>query len=406
MSVYKHPKWPGWWVVDVSPQGRAGKRERINWEGTEAEALQIEADILKKARGGPKVAPALKDLLADFLIYYEAEKRPATVKDFMASWAELKKDFGDLRPTHITAVHVDRFKQRRLLEVKKRTINKNLAYLSSMITYLVDRKFIPALDFKITGFPLKQTVPPLPEVPTPEEVAALIFEARNTETRLIMLLLYLCGLRIGELPTVCVEKTFLEKGCLYVVGKGNKERMIAIPTQELLEDLAEQIAKVKQGPLFINPKTQKPLKSIRKSIISAAKAAGLTQRVYHHLFRHSYGTHSIMAGTNQRTLQDLLGHVSAGTTNKYVHLAGETLIKEAGKLGAMVSPGLARPAKKQEHDLKTLVWQMPLTHVGKLIGISDVAVRKKCLHEGIELPPKGYWQRKKAEAEKQRHVTT
>ncbi len=349
---------------------------------------------MRKARGGPMVAPTFSELLPDFLLYYKSEKRSSTVKDFMFSWHELVKDFGDLRPTHFTPIHIDRFKQRRLKDgVSKRTINKNIAYLSSLITFLVNRKLMLALDFKIIGFPLKQTTAPLPEVPTPEEIAKLIANAPNQQTRLIMLLLYLCGLRIGELPTVCVEKIYLDRGCMYVTGKGDKERIIAIPTADLAEELKEQIEKVGSGPLFINPRTDKPLKSIRKSIISAAKAAGMNQRVYHHLFRHSFGTHSIMAGTHQRTLQDLLGHVSMSTTNKYVHLAAETLMKEAGKLGAMVSPGLTRPEKEIEIDLKALVWQLPLTQIAKLLGISDVAVRKRCVKLGIALPPKGHWQR-------------
>ena len=399
MSIKKHPTWPGWWIIDVSPTGRSGKRERINWEGTETEAIQIEADILKKARGGPKIAPTLKELLPDFLLYYKSEKQPSTVKDFMSSWRELENDFGDMRSTYITPIHIDRFKQRRLAEgLKKRTINKNLAYLSSLVNYLVDRKLMPSLDFKIAGYPLRQTTAPLPEVPTPREVAALISQARDQQTRLIMLLLYLCGLRIGELPTVCVEKIFLERGYIYVTGKGDKERMIPIPTVELAEELAEQMEKVVSGPLFINKRTKKPLKSIRKSIISAAKAAGLTQRVYHHLFRHSYGTHCVMAGTNLKSLQEILGHVSINTTNKYVHLAGETIIKEAGKLGAMVSLGLTRPEKEKEVNLQAIVWQLPLTFIAKQLGISDVAVKKRCVKQGIELPPRGYWQRAKSTA--------
>ena len=397
MSIKKHPKWSGWWIIDVSPAGRSGKRERINWEGTEPEAIQIEADILKKARGGPKISPTISELLPDFLKHYETEQQPSTVIDFTYSWHELKKDFGDVRATYLCQTHIDKFKQRRLNVdgVKKRTINKNLSYLSTLINFSVGRKLIPALDFKISGFPLRQTKPPLPEVPTPGEVAALIFQASNQQNRLIMLLLYLCGLRIGELPTVCVEKIFLERGCFYVTGKGDKERMIPIPTVDLAEELAEQMEKVVSGPLFMNPRTGKPLQSIRKSIITAAKAAGLTQRVYHHLFRHSYGTHSVVAGINLKSLQEILGHVSISTTNKYVHLAGETIIREAGKLGAMVSSGLTRREKEKEVDLKTIVWQLPLTQIAKQFGISDVAIRKKCVKQGIELPPRGYWQRNK-----------
>ena len=105
-----------------------------------------------------------------------------------------------------------------------------------------------------------------------------------------------------------------------------------------------------------------------------------------------------MAGTHQRTLQDLLGHVSMSTTNKYVHLAAETLMKEAGKLGTMVAPGLKRPEKEPEIDLKAVVWQFPLTHIAKQLGISDVAVKKRCAKLGIDLPPRGYWQREKNKA--------
>ncbi len=397
MSVKLHPNWDGWWVIDISPHGRKGKRERINFEGSEVDAILAESNILKAARGGPKIAPKLNELLPVFLEDYKNKKRPLTVIDFMYSWHELSKDFGDMRTSHITALHIDKFIHRRIDKdrVKKRTVNKNISYFSSLLKYLVSRQLTPPLGFKLEGFPVSQTIPDLPDILTMQEIAAVIQHAQTQDIRLIMLLMYLCGLRAGELPTVCVEKIYFERGQIIVTGKGDKERIIPIPTADLAQELAEQMEKVISGPLFMNKRTNKPLQSVRKSIKSAAEAAGINKRMYHHLFRHTFGTHSIKAGTNARILQEILGHVSMNTTNKYIHLAGDDLVQEGCKLGAMVGTGLSRPIKEKEIDLESMVWELPLTHIAKQLKISDVAVKKRCTRLGIKLPPRGYWQRNK-----------
>lgn len=133
--------------------------------------------------------------------------------------------------------------------------------------------------------------------------------------KIIISLLYGCGLRVSELTGLEWSQIKLERKALLVKGKGNKERMVAIPTGiiKLLKD-------------FDRPPNQKLLfadydqRKVYSVVQSWCKKAGIARNINPHALRHSYATHLLASGADLRSIQELLGHESLTATQKYTHL--------------------------------------------------------------------------------------
>jgi integrase/recombinase XerD len=149
-------------------------------------------------------------------------------------------------------------------------------------------------------------------------------------------------MRRSEALTLKAEAISLKTNLILFTGKGNKERIIPIVTNRLREELERALEKVKRGYLFVNPKTSKPYYGIRKALIRAAEKAGIEKRVYHHLLRHSFGTHALAAGLNLRAIQGVLGHSTSKTTEIYTHLLGDYLSDEAKKFNLFIERNIRK----------------------------------------------------------------
>jgi integrase/recombinase XerD len=342
---------PRSWIIDYYPQGRNGKRVmQIMHDCTEAEAREVEAQIRRQHRpiSGGRIVHKLVEIVADFSAYYKTESAPATVRDFWNCWKRLAPHFGDLLLNSITEAHINHYKTTRLADgVSKRTINKELSYLSRMLTWAIDQRYIEPLPFKIRKFPAKSTKAKAPHVPTPQEMQALL-DALEPEYLGIALLMYDAGLRRAEALQIRAEDVQLKRKIIYITGKGSKERVLPITTRRLLKELTAAKQRTKRGYLYTNPKTKKPWYSIRKALARAADKAGIEGRVYHHLLRHSFGTHAIAAGINLRSIQGMMGHSTSQITETYTHLAADLLTSEGEKFSAMVEKPDTTPAEEND----------------------------------------------------------
>lgn len=148
---------------------------------------------------------------------------------------------------------------------------------------------------------------------------------KNTEQirkeKILFLLLYGGGLRISEACHLKWKQCQFEKQIIYVLGKGNKERIVALPKTLCVQLIAYK----KDHPELISDNFiwgQTPLNPrigydwIRKIGINA----NLLHAIHPHALRHSFATHLLSSGANLRTLQELLGHESLRATEKYTHL--------------------------------------------------------------------------------------
>jgi len=141
-------------------------------------------------------------------------------------------------------------------------------------------------------------------------------------------LFYAAGLRLSELCNARLEHIDLDEGFIRVTGKGNKTRvarfgMVAVRAigDYLQNERANLVTRRTSSHVFLSIRGG-PLSPdrVRQIVKQRAAAAGIDQRVYPHLLRHSFATHLLEGGADLRVIQELLGHADISTTQIYTHV--------------------------------------------------------------------------------------
>jgi integrase/recombinase XerC len=154
----------------------------------------------------------------------------------------------------------------------------------------------------------------------------------------ILEVLYSCGIRVSELSGLNLSSIDFEQRLVRVVGKGNKERIVPIGRKALraIESYLEATRPLRQEaekgvqhpPLFINFRGGRiSTRSIGRIVKRYANECGLVTEVTPHSLRHTFATHLLDGGADLRSVQELLGHVSLSTTQKYTHVSLERLMQ-------------------------------------------------------------------------------
>jgi len=156
--------------------------------------------------------------------------------------------------------------------------------------------------------------------------------------RAVLELLYATGLRVGELVSLDWPDLDLSARVLRVVGKGGKERMVPFgrPAEAALRDwLADweavrcraEDAEPADEPVFLNHRGGRLTdRSIRRVVDRAVETAAVAAGVHPHTLRHTFATHLLENGADLRSIQELLGHSSLSTTQRYTHLDVDRLL--------------------------------------------------------------------------------
>jgi len=159
---------------------------------------------------------------------------------------------------------------------------------------------------------------------------------RALRDRALVELLYGAGLRVGEAVALDVRDVDLLGREVRVLGKGRKERSVPLPraAREALASWLE--ARRRPGyqaePLFPSlvpraPERRLDGRSVRRLLARRAAAAGIADPVHPHRLRHSYATHLLDMGADLREIQELLGHASLSTTQRYLAVSAERLFE-------------------------------------------------------------------------------
>ena len=152
----------------------------------------------------------------------------------------------------------------------------------------------------------------------------------------ILELFYSSGLRLSELCNARLETLDEDDAILRVTGKGNKTRLVPIGDRAL-QALAHYLTSERPGLVKVGKTSSHIFLSIRGGALSPdrvrqivkkrAEQAGLSQKIYPHLLRHSFATHLLEGGADLRVIQELLGHADISTTQIYTHLDQKHLIQ-------------------------------------------------------------------------------
>ncbi len=151
----------------------------------------------------------------------------------------------------------------------------------------------------------------------------------------VLTLLYGCGLRIDE--ALALDRTVLPLGeTLTVTGKGRKQRIVPV-LPAVRAAIADYVARCPyqpgaDGPLFLGARGKRLQAGIIQAQMRKARVAlGLPETATPHALRHSFATHLLGAGGDLRAIQELLGHVSLSTTQRYTAVDAEQLLKVYAK---------------------------------------------------------------------------
>lgn len=168
----------------------------------------------------------------------------------------------------------------------------------------------------------------LPTVLTKGEVKKLFDSFDNKKSKLMVSLMYACGMRVSELINLQISDLDFEEKIGHIrQAKGNKDRIFNIPVY-LLKDLQKQVVQ-QDGKEFIftGPKGKLSSRNIQKIVSNAAKRAEIKKDVHCHTLRHSFATHLLENNIDIRKIQELLGHADLSTTQIYTHISTEELKK-------------------------------------------------------------------------------
>lgn len=237
-------------------------------------------------------------------------------------------------PTEIESARVSRFLLEAQGEGRKKTSLQRLsAVLRSFAKFLKydgERDILPILA------PLPQIEKKLPEILTEGEIQRIINACEdNTATgsrdRAIIELAYGAGMRASELCTIRLRDLDPQNGMLYTKGKGDKERTIPFigSVRRIIEDYVENtrpsLDKHGEEWLFLSKNgRQLHRETLWVLLHKRGRAAHVDDsRLHPHVLRHTFATHLLRGGMDQRTLQTILGHSSIMTTEKYTHLDTE-----------------------------------------------------------------------------------
>ncbi|NLD35249.1 MAG: tyrosine recombinase XerC [Desulfatiglans sp.] len=162
-------------------------------------------------------------------------------------------------------------------------------------------------------------------------------EVRN---QAIMELLYSCGIRVSELTGLNLSDIDFKERLVRVIGKGDKERIVPVGKKALsaVEKYVDQTQVVRQkeinstksfvNPLFLNKNGGRlSSRSVSTIIKDFVRRYNLADNITPHSFRHTYATHLLDGGADLRSVQELLGHASLSTTQRYTHVSLDKLME-------------------------------------------------------------------------------
>lgn len=294
-------------------------------------------------------------LIHQFIHYLSTEKNasPHTCRCYQKDLEEFYNFLKDSRSNgtvlkDVDFEKVDRMDIRRYLSFlyrknKKSSIARKVSTLHSFFKYLVKEKFIPSNPAKNISAPKVER--PLPTTLTVDEAFRLMdspkeikekassskMRGRRLRDMAILELLYSSGVRVSELVGLNFNQVDLDLGIIKVMGKGRKERIVPIGSKaiEALKKYIDHRGELRgEEPLFINPQGGRlTSRSVGRLMKKYSRQSGIIRKVSPHSLRHTFATHLLDAGADIREIQEMLGHASLSTTQRYIHISPGKLME-------------------------------------------------------------------------------
>jgi integrase/recombinase XerC len=215
---------------------------------------------------------------------------------------------------------------------------RHLAAVRSFFRFLARRHGVDGTPLKLIATPRARRPVPRPiDIPQARNVTDGIAELSDIATiqardTALFTLLYGCGLRIGEALALDIRDAPTEqRPTLRVVGKGSKQRIVPVlpAVRNALDGwLALHPARHPNSPLFVGTRGARLNPGVAQRTLRAFRRLhGLPEHATPHALRHSFATHLLAGGADLRSIQDLLGHASLSTTQRYTAVDQARLVE-------------------------------------------------------------------------------
>jgi tyrosine recombinase XerC len=221
---------------------------------------------------------------------------------------------------------------------KKSTTARKLAAVRSFFQFCLQKKWVKDNPAKVVATPKQERR--VPSFLSEEEMAGLLDlpEAQKPldyRDKALLELLYATGLRVSELVGLDLDDIHFEERLVRVRGKGKKERLVPFgrTAQAGLNSYLPQRARIAkfqgdEAAVFLNYRGQRlSARSVQRIVRLYLHKTALKRDISPHSLRHSFASHLLSRGADLRAIQELLGHASLATTQKYTHLDLKHLIE-------------------------------------------------------------------------------
>ncbi len=216
------------------------------------------------------------------------------------------------------------------------SVERKVSAIRSFFSYLVRKGIATQNPAKLVRTPKKEKH--LPVFLSVDEVFNLV-DVKDSERnplrvrdRAILELLYSSGLRVSELAGATLADLSMGEAIIRVRGKGNKERIVPVGSKALSSlgeylDVREKL-KPASNRIFLNSRGGGiTTRSLARIIKKYGIVSGISKNVSPHVLRHSFATHLLAGGADLRAIQEMLGHASLSTTQRYTHLSVERIME-------------------------------------------------------------------------------
>jgi integrase/recombinase XerC len=284
------------------------------------------------------------DLIAQFARHLGAERRvsPHTLRNYLSDLTQFRRFLSErklCRDDHdgVDVRKIDIHAARAFLASlakghKKSSIGRKLASLKSFFRYLVDSKRLEKDPLLLIQTPKQEK--PLPAFLSVDDVFQLLGAIKIRKTldvrdRAMLELFYSTGIRVSELVGLDWADLDFQLEIVRVIGKGSKERIVPFGNvaKEALQAYAAEQRKLwnlpcrGETPVFLNNRGKRiTTRSVARIVEKHLRQAGIAVRIGPHGLRHTFATHLLNSGADLRVIQEMLGHASLSTTQRYTHL--------------------------------------------------------------------------------------
>ncbi|HZV46281.1 MAG TPA: tyrosine recombinase XerC [Thermodesulfovibrionales bacterium] len=272
----------------------------------------------------------MKDYIDKFIRYLDLEKGASshTLRAYRKDLREFSESV-KCEPNNIDIIDLRGFIAGQIQKgLNKTTVSRRLSSIRSFFKFLYREGYMKTNPAKLVSNPKVPKL--LPRFLSVDDVFSLVekpegigfLPARN---RAVLELLYSSGLRVSELSGINTDDIHIKECLIKIKGKGKKERIVPIGSKAIdamkSYIIERMLLKSKERALFLNRMGKRLTeRGVRRIVVKYARAIGIHGRIGPHTLRHSFASHLLQGGADLRVIQELLGHASLSTTQKYTHL--------------------------------------------------------------------------------------